>query len=192
MKKLIALIGVLALSGCAHQIVITPDLSQIDRKDVVPIDKTVGYYISSADREKKVTTPGGGGDKVTYSPYKELEPMIQKILYNQFKDVKRLNAANDAKEILDNKISYVFVPTITTNSSSKSAFTWPPTDFTVTLACTATDQNGNKVWQQEFKEDGQAPFSEFKNNFSLSAQRASQAVAAKMVKEINAQEAFRK
>jgi hypothetical protein len=192
MKKLIALVGVLALSGCAHQIVITPDLSKIDRKDVVPIEKNVGYYISSADREKKVTTPGGGGDKVTYFPYKELEPMIQKILYNQFKDVKRLASANDAKELADNNISYVFLPTIKTNSSSSSALTWPPTDFTVTLTCVAMDQSGNKVWEQEFKENGQAPFSEFKKNFSLSAQRASQAVAAKMQKEINTQAAFRK
>jgi hypothetical protein len=54
------------------------------------------------------------------------------------------------------------------------------------------DQSGNKVWEHQFKESGQAPFSEFKKNFSLSAQRASQAVAAKMQKEINAQEAFRK
>jgi hypothetical protein len=60
------------------------------------------------------------------------------------------------------------------------------------LKCVATDQNGNKVWEREFKESGQAPFSEFKKNFSLSAQRASQAVAAKMQTEINTQEAFRK
>ena len=74
----ICLMGVvLLLFGCAHPITITPNTSNIDRKDAYEINKNVGYYISAEDRFKEVITPGGGGDSIRYTPYSDLEPATE-------------------------------------------------------------------------------------------------------------------
>src|SRR5215475_5579305 len=131
-----AVLALASLTGCAHQIVITPDLSSIERPSAAPIDKKVGYYISGADRAAMVTTAGGGGDKVSYYPYKELEPALQKVLFNVFRDVQSLDSAHDAAYLSQHGIAYVFTPTIKTTSSSSGVFTWMPTHFEVQLTCT--------------------------------------------------------
>lgn len=176
----------LVLVGCAHPIVITPDLQAIDRNSVKPIEKTVAYYIAVPDREKEVITPGGGGDKVKYYPYKELEPALQKVLNNLFRSVKRLDNPNDVAFLQANDISYVFLPSINTNSSSDSIVTWPPTEFTVDLKCMAIDQNGKTVWQNKISAKGQATFSEFKSDFSLAAKRATEIAFKQLQSELNA------
>ena len=85
------LLGVTTLLGaCAHNIVITPETKSLPVGQAV-IDRKVGYYISSSDYDAHVTTPGGGGDKVTYQPYKELEPALQRVLFNTFSQVQRVN-----------------------------------------------------------------------------------------------------
>jgi len=55
------LIATLLLVGCAHHIIITPPLNTLNATDITKIDKTVAYYISPADRAKRVTTPWVGG-----------------------------------------------------------------------------------------------------------------------------------
>ncbi|HPR05471.1 MAG TPA: hypothetical protein PK620_11890 [Denitromonas sp.] len=182
----------LVLVGCAHPIVITPELQSIDRSSVKPIDATVAYYITASDREKEVITPGGGGDKVKYYPYKELEPALQKVLNNLFRSVKRLDNPNDAGFLQSNDISYVFQPEIITNSNSDSAFTWPPTEFTVDLNCIAIDRSGKTVWQKRIAAKGEASFSEFKSDFSLSAKRATEIAFKQLQTELNAAPEFRR
>jgi hypothetical protein len=44
--RLIYLFALLALVGCSHPIIITPELQFLDRKTLIPIEKNVGYYIS--------------------------------------------------------------------------------------------------------------------------------------------------
>ncbi len=139
-----------------------------------PIDKNVGYYISKEDREKQVTTPGGGGDKVSYYPYREMEPALYKTLSNVFRRAYALDSHNDSQTIQAKTIAFVFTPRIATNSSSESALTWPPTKFTVILSCQAVDPSGKTVWEKQFKGEGTAEFEEFKKDFSLAAKRASQ------------------
>jgi len=124
------LIAALLLVGCAHHITITPPLTTLDVTDIVKIDKTVAYYISPADRAKEVTTPGGGGDKVTYLPYLQSESALKRVLSNVFTKVVAIPSLDDKRFIADNRIAYIFVPTMYTNSSSDSAFTWPPTRVT--------------------------------------------------------------
>jgi len=170
----ILLVAMVILTGaCAHPISITPDLAKLDRANVKQSASKVGYYISDADRNLEVITPGGGGDKVKYKPYEQLEPAIQKVLSNKFARVYSLKKENDSVEIKSKGITYVFVPKVSTTSSSKSAFTWPPTNFSVTLDCRAVDSTGSTVWQKSLTGEGEAQFKEFKSNFSLSAQRAS-------------------
>jgi hypothetical protein len=187
MNYLIRVVAVYALVftiGCAHQINITPPLNTLDADGISKIDKNVGYYISAEDLTKEVTTPGGGGDKIKYFPYKESEPALNKILSNIFVKVYPLASADDSQFILSNDISYVFIPKIETNSSSKSAFTWPPTNFTVSLDCKALDSSGSVIWQKSVQGEGEAEFSEFKHDFPLAAKRAVKKAFSMLQEEI--------
>ena len=168
------------LGGCAHPIVISPDLASIDRKVEKRIEKNVAYYIAPTYRTLEVTTPGGGGDSIKYQPYKELEPGLYKILGNVFKDVTALNSENESDTIKAKSIKYVIKPTINTGSSSPSPFTWPPTKFTVNLIFDISDENGNPVFRKSVLGEGAAEYEEFKADFSLSAKRASQDALLKM------------
>jgi hypothetical protein len=83
--------------GCAHQIAITPAPDAFNAGGISRIDKNVGYYITPENLAKEVVTPGGGGDKVKYSPYKESEPTLKQVLSNLFRDVYRLPSPSDAE-----------------------------------------------------------------------------------------------
>ncbi len=192
LRHIFAYTMVVILSACAHPIVITPELAKLDRKDVSTIDKNVAYVISKSDRDKEVITPGGGGDKVKYYPYKELEGAIQKVLSNVFGKVIALDSIGDAQFIRDNNIKFLFQPAIKTMSSSPSAFTWPPTDFTVDLTCIAVDANGKEVWKKSIVGKGHAEFAEFKSDLSLSAKRASEDAFLQFQREINSSDEFRR
>ena len=181
----------LLVVGCAHQINITPPLNTLDARDIVRIDKVVGYYISPADRTKEVETPGGGGDKVKYRPYQESEPALKQVLSNLFTKVVSIPSLDDKQFIASNNIAFLFVPTIETESSSDSAFTWPPTSFTVTLDSRALSPTGATVWQKKVKGQGQAAFTEFKHDLSLAARRANRDAFMNLQREINAATEFR-
>lgn len=181
-KSLFSVIAVTAsLIGCAHPLVISPDLAKIERAPAAqPIKKNVGYYIPDELRELEVTTPGGGGDKVSYKPYRDLEVGLFKMLGNVFENVHKLKGTADTAAIKSNGIAYVITPKLLTNSSSPSAFTWPPTKFTVDLTCNIADASGNPVVSPTVQGEGKAEFEEFKSNFSLSAIRASEDALKKM------------
>lgn len=189
--KLIIVAMTLLTGACAHPLVITPDTSQFDRANVKQSKLKAAYYISDEDRKKEVITPGGGGDKVKYKPYEQLEPALQKVLSNKFSRVYSLKSPNDSAEINSKGISYVFIPKITTTSSSSSFLTWPPTKFTVTLDCRAVNKTGRVSWEKNIKGTGEATFKEFKSNFSLSAQRASYKTFKMLEKMLNKEPKFR-
>jgi len=181
----IVIAGLLFLVGCAHPITVAPSMTSLENKTSVPkIKKTVGYYISAENRALSVVTPGGGGDEVEYSPYKDLEPGIYRVLFNVFTDVQVLKSRDDKNVLAAQKIDYVFVPTIRTSSSSESPFTWPPTKFSVTLQCLATSPGGEKVWETTVNGEGAATFDEFKEEFGLSARRASEDALQKLEKAL--------
>lgn len=170
---LLGLLAALAVTGCAHPIVISPNVASLERDSGAPrIAKNVGYYISAENRDLAVTTPGGGGDKITYRPYGEIETALYKTLTNVFSDVTVLKSANDAEAISKHRISYVIVPAITTDSSSSSPFTWPPTYFKMDINCVITDGAGKTVATKAVTGEGRAEFSEFKSDFALAAKRA--------------------
>ena len=141
------LAGLLALAGCAHDITIAPNLDNLPRTDAgQKIQKTVGYYISEADRNRMVTTPGGGGDNVQYKLYSNLDAGIYRVLSNVFTDVAVVQDKSDIRALTAKGISLVFTPTITTTSSSRNIMFWAPTDFSVTINCSAVDANGKQIW----------------------------------------------
>lgn len=185
MLRVIIVAAALLGAGCAHQINITPPLSTLDAKDIVRIDKVVGYYISPADLRKEVETAGGGGDKIKYLPYQESEPALRRVLDNVFAKVVSLASLDDEPFLASNKVAYVFVPTIATDSASDSLFTWPPTRFTLTLDCRALDATGATVWQATVRGQGSAEFDEFKHDFSLAARRASKDAFLRLQQQLN-------
>lgn len=185
-----AVSALLFLSGCAHQIQINPKSDAFAASES-PIDKVVGYHISDTSRTKKVTTPGGGGDKVSYTPYKDTESILFTVLSNKFKDVFLVKNLDDSSFIKDNEIQLIFVPTITTNSSSSSFLTWPPTNFTVDLKVKAIDATGNIVWENSVQAQGEAEFDEFKSDFSLAARRATEQAFLKLADVIEQEESFK-
>jgi hypothetical protein len=181
----------LLLMGCAHKINLTPPLNTLDRQALAQSIKNVGYYISPEDKAKEVTTPGGGGDKVKYTTYADLEPALKHALDNLFADVHAVPAPDDAEFLSKNEISYIFTPSFVTDSSSSSLLTWPPTDFTIKMTCTANDPQGNTVWKSKIEGNGQAEFSEFKHDLSLSARRAAKNVFTKFEDEVSSSDVFK-
>jgi hypothetical protein len=192
-KLVSSLFAAAILVGCAHPIMMTPDVAKIERDAASPpIRKDVAYFIADDLRSREVTTPGGGGDKVSYVPYRDIETGFYKMLTNVFGSVTKLKSPTDMEAIRKNNVAYVITPTVVTNSSSPSPFTWPPTQFYVELTCDITDANGNKVLSQKVMGEGRAEFDEFKSDFSLSAKRGSQDALLKMQRVLLEAPALRK
>lgn len=181
---------ILLLTGCAHPISLTPDLAKIPPASS-KIAKTAGYVIAETNRWREVTTPGGGGDKVRYFPYRDLEPGFRKVLSEVFDKVAKLSGPDDAAIAAQN-VSLVITPTITTTSSSSSALTWPPTSFTIELNCAVLDARGQPVTQIKSQGEGRATFDEFKHEFALAARRAAEDALENLVKALAASPELRR
>ena len=105
------------MNGCAHSIIITPESDKLPHGYVtVRSDKIVGYVITDEERNRRVITPGGGGDKVEYAPYKELEGGLYRVLNNVFTNVYSLTSMEDKAFITEKGIVLVMRPTIATNT----------------------------------------------------------------------------
>lgn len=176
--------------GCAHPI----NISQLEDQAGFTgdkVSKTVAYVITDAQKQEEVISPGGGGDKVSYYPYRDLEKTIRSVLGSVYDDVYAINSATDVKAIESNNIELIYVPVISTSSSSESMFTWPPTKFTVNLSCSVSDAKGKNVASVIVSGDGAAEFSEFKSDFGLSARRASTDLGNNFAAAIRKQEAIK-
>ncbi len=166
------LVLLVALFGCAHAIQITPTVGSINVNGIDRIDKAVGYYISADDLAKVVVTGAGGGDKVKYQPYKESEPALRQALGNVFKEVYAVPSLESAEFIAEKQIAYVFIPVITTYSSSRSMWIWPPSDFTVRLVCKAIDASGKVVWEEKITGDAHMRLPDVARDHSLAGREA--------------------
>lgn len=162
------------LAGCAHTMNISPDLDKlVASAESSRVPKNVGLYIWTGNRNQQVTTPGGGGDKVTYRPYADMETGLYKMLGNVYQDVTLLNSLNDPAAIAKNSLIFIIEPRITTTSSSSGWITWMATDFSVNLTCKISDSSLHQIAEVSASGTGHADFSELKRNFSLAGQRAS-------------------
>lgn len=176
------LLAAAVLTGCAHPLTITPNVAKIERSaDAPPRAKAkVGYYFNDALRTQEVTTPGGGGDKVTTVPYRDMEAGFYVMLSNVFDGVTRLKTPADQEAISSNGLSYIITPEIVANSSSSSALTWPPTQFSIDLTCKITDTSGKLLDSVKVTGEGKAEFAEFKQDFGLSGKRATEEALLRM------------
>ncbi|WP_144630855.1 hypothetical protein [Bordetella genomosp. 13] len=158
------------VAGCAHKIDVSPEVTSITAPaGTTRINATAAYYISPEDLARTVTTPGGGGDKVSYQPYKDIETAFYKMLSNVFSSVSRLKQAPAAGA---QDADVVLTPSMVTNSSSPSPFTWPPTVFNVQLTTTVADRDNRQLGIIKAEGEGKAEYDEFIKNFGLSGRRA--------------------
>lgn len=175
---------VLALTGCAHPLTLSPDLSALSGTGQKKIDKRVGLLITDADRQVQVTTPGGGGDKVTYFPYRDLEPALYVALSESFTSVARVTSLSDPKVAADG-LHYVLKPRLQTSSFSDSVLTWPPTAFTIEVTAVVSDPSGKPVTEVRVVGEGRATYSEFKGQWGLSANRAAEDAVKKLIEALS-------
>lgn len=177
------MVSVLGLAACAHPLTIAPDLNKLpDGTATRP--GTIALYVSDQDRGRQVITPGGGGDKVAYYPYRELESALFKVLGRVYERVVSIASLDDVAGSNANGVSLVALPRITTQSSSDSVLTWPPTRFEVQIACVFTDAAGARITEVLVTGTGKAEFEEFKSDFSLAAKRASEEAVLRFHKAI--------
>jgi hypothetical protein len=189
MRRILSMAALLAATslmfGCAHPIAMTPKMDTVNTIETKKSPKVAAYYISEQDRAAEVTTPGGGGDKVTYKPYADLEYGLNRVLSKKYATVVTVKDLNDSKFIADKKVAFLFKPKLVTTSRSDSLVTWPPTEFSVEMDCTAVDASGKKIWNRTLRGQGTASFSEFVGNFSLSAERASTALLVQLQRALD-------
>lgn len=181
--RLLSVAVVLMATGCAHPISLSPDFSKVTTAPVQKLERKAGLVITEQNRAREVNTPGGGGDKLSYFPYRDLEVGLYQALSQVFADVSKVSGPQDPK-VKSEGLSYVVTPTINTTSWSDSAFTWPPTLFTVELSCAIVDAQGQAVTVVRVQGEGRAEFSEFKSDFSLSAKRASEDALKKLIQAL--------
>jgi hypothetical protein len=158
------------LAACAHPIVVSP-LETPLRVESQLSPRKAAYVMTEADRNLEVTTPGGGGDKVNYKPYRDLEKAIRDALRAVYTEVFAVSSASD-QTLRAQGVSHVFSPRITTTSDSPSPFTWPPTKFGIEMVTQVSDPGGAPITTIRTQSNGAAEFDEFKHDFSLSARRA--------------------
>ena len=193
-SSLMALCFAALFSGCSHPIKIAPDSTKLPVANAQSkVNASVGYFISEENRALRVTTPAGGGDSVTYAPYADLEPGLKQVLGNVFSAVYLVQDTKDQSFLKSNNISYIFKPTITTNSSSRNHFFWPPTDFSVTLECSATDAALKPVWSTTVKADNDLlSVKEIIKDHGLSGKSAATKALSQLQIQLQSAQEFRK
>ncbi|MFN7122517.1 MAG: hypothetical protein ACK4NM_10835 [Hydrogenophaga sp.] len=173
------------LAACAHPIGISP-LETPVRNEAGLNPKKVAYVMTDADRGKEVITAGGGGDKVSYFPYRDLEKSIRDALRAVYSDVFVVKSASDREAIAAFGVSHVFSPSITTTTESPSLFTWPPTKFGIDLTCEVSDPEGKAVTTVKAQGNGTAEFAEFKSDFGLAGRRAAAQLSEQLKQQVQA------
>jgi hypothetical protein len=194
MKRLFVMLAtILVVSGCAHKVDIAPNLTALTKESPSPkINKAVGYYISEGNRALLVTTPAGGGDSVKYTPYADIEPGLNLVLSKVFSATYMIEDINDQMFLKDKSIAWIFTPKITTTSSSRNAFFWPPTDFSMTINCIATDNDHQQVWNSTVQAEGELiAVKEILKDYGLAGRSAAENTLLRLQDELLAAPVFR-
>lgn len=183
--SLLAISTALVLTSCAHAIIIDPGPSQSSYQNKLS-PKKVGYVITDTDKNKQVISAGGGGDKVSYYPYRDIERPIREALKSIYTDVYAIASISEVDTIKKDEVTIIFTPVISTTSNSSSILTWPPTDFTINFNCAVVDAAGTPITNFTLTGIGQSQFSEFSaaRDGGLSGRRAAGDLSEKLRQEI--------
>lgn len=182
-KLFFIILPLLLLSGCVHDITVAPELSKIKKTRPVTIHAAVAYYIPAALLAQSVITPGGNNDDLRYTPYKDSELSLKKVLENVFTEVYKIDALDDAK-IQQHSIQFIFVPAIETMSFSSSNIDWQPTKFNMILKVKVTDASGSELFTSYAQGKGIANFGQYEDNPSYAVEIASRSAFLQFQDEI--------
>jgi hypothetical protein len=183
----------LLLTACAHPMLVKPDLEAAKvAKAHERLPQKVGLYIPDSLRSLEVTTAGGGGDKVRYKPYADMETGIFQVLNDSFSDAVVLSSRTDADAIAKHSLSYIVEPHIDTTSSSSGVLTWMATDFEIKLTCKFSDPAGNVLTTLTSDGTGHSDFSELTHNMSAAGEHAATDALVKLGTAIQAAPEFKK
>jgi hypothetical protein len=182
------------LTACAHPMLVKPDLeaTKVVAQTHNPLPQKVGLYIPDSKRSLEVTTAGGGGDKVRYKPYADMETGIFQVLGTSFSDVVVLSSRTDTDAIAKHSLNYIVEPQIDTESSSSGVLTWMATDFKIKLTCTFSDPAGTVLATLTADGTGHSDFSELKHDMSAAGEHAATDALVKLGAAIQAAPEFRK
>ena len=190
--RLTASIGICLLMGaCAHPIGITPNAAVLQKSESKPSARSVAYVITQQDRDREVETDGGGGDKVSYFPYRDMEAGFFHALTPLYSRVTLVRSPAEKAALDKNDVSLLFVPKLTTTSSSSGVFTWPPTAFSVSIEYTVMDASGKEVYRNLLIGNGNATFDEFKTELGLAGRRAAEDALKKFQDQVGGAAALR-
>jgi hypothetical protein len=181
--------GIVVLAGCAHPISIEP--KAVPSREGQWSSQKAAYVMTEADRQKQVTTQGGGGDKISYYPYRDFERSLRAALASVYADVSAVGSVSDAAAIRASGASFVYRPEISTTSSSPSPFTWPPTKFSASVLVEVFNPQAVLVARLRVTGNGAAEWEEFKGDFGLAGRRAVEDAARALVEEIKRSEKLR-
>jgi len=132
LKQLTLLLPLVLFTACVHDITIAPETASLKKVRPVTIHRSVAYYIPTELYDLSVQTPGGNNDTLRYTPYKDTEEALSKVLNNVFTKVTKVESLNNSL-IKEKGIQFIFVPHIETMSSSNSNVDWQPTKFNIIL-----------------------------------------------------------
>lgn len=170
LRSMLIVFFVFLFTGCAHKVSLEGNIDKrlLKSHHENPIDVSVAYYIDSQDLNKEYVTDGGGGDNISYFPYKDIDGMLRKTLSTIFSSVEKI----ESLENIDSGIKYIFKPDIQTKSSSSSYAFWPPEMFSIIINYQALDNNNQVVWQTQVVGNGEAVFDDFIKDHSAAPKRA--------------------
>ncbi len=171
------------MSGCVHDISVAPELSKITKERPVTIHGTVAYFIPPEQYARQVTTPGGNNDMLRYSPYKESEAALKKVLENVFTKVHRIDSLDDEK-IDNHHIRFIFVPQIETMSYSNSNVDWEPTKFSFILKVKFLTADKKTFYESYAQGKGIANFGRYRDNPAYAVEIASRSAFLQLQDEI--------
>jgi hypothetical protein len=189
MKKILSFLSIALISGCAHNIKISPE--QTPANTQAKSKTVVAYYVSAADKVLKSTTPGGGGDKVSYQLAKDMEYGFFTILNGTYETVKVLEASHDVGKMKTDGVALMFEPKFTSTSSGSSMLIWPADKFSITIQCKAYNAAGVLILDKAFTGNGVATSKELMGNFALAANKAATDVLDQVKKEITTNAALK-
>lgn len=182
-KVLSALFTLLLMSGCVHDISVAPELSKIEKTRPVTIHRSVAFYIPAELYTQSVITPGGNNDDLRYSPYKDTEPSLKKVLDNVFTKVYKIDSLNDEK-IEKHNIQFIFIPTIETMSFSNSNVDWQPTKFNMILKVKVLESDNSELFTTYAQGKGVANFGRYQDNPTYAVETASRSAFLQFQDEI--------
>ena len=183
LKPFLSLFFLLIVSGCVHDISVAPELSKIQKTRPVTIHRAVAYYILPELYKESVITPGGNNDELRYTPYKDTEASLKKVLENVFTEVYKIDSLSDEKIKLHN-IRFVFIPEIETMSSSNSNIDWEPTKFNMILKVKVLKADHKELFTTYAQGKGVANFGRYQDNPTYAVEIASRSAFLQFQDEI--------